>query len=205
MTGSNNPLSDDCRSPRRDIRDSLASVRSANSSRVDLLDSLVGNDHIDTFASSGGLFRYLGDEPSFVANRARDDAQGWLQGARGEVHPRGASGRLESHCATAPQDFRASTPPDGQQEQGGATSRRSAEAAGLLLAPALDAAATAGERARARPFYPAKSIPGSRLVSVRTRSLYSCNRRGICMYGDTVAAAAIYFMDHTWYILSVEI
>lgn len=171
MTGPNNPLSD---YPRRDLRGSVAGARSANTSRVDLLPTpSVGNDNDTSTSSTGGLFSYLGDEPSFVAGRARDDAQGSRQDAHGEAHPRGAGGRLENRRATAPHDFRASTtrktapPPDAQQEQGTTTSRRSAdEAAELLLAPALDAAATAGERARASPFCPAAYIIDLRLVSV---------------------------------------
>lgn len=156
MAGSNNPLSG---YPRSDIRDPLAGARSANSSRVDLLPTPSADNDSDTSTcSTGGLFSYLGNEASFVASRVRDDAQGSLHGACGEARPRGASVCLESHRATAPHDFRASTarkttpPPDVQQEKGTTTSsRRPAEAAELLLAPALDVAATAGERARAWP------------------------------------------------------
>ncbi|CAM9345133.1 unnamed protein product, partial [Laminaria digitata] len=156
MTGSNNPLSENCRNPRRDLRGPLAGARSANPSRVDLLGTPAArNDDNDTSASStstGGLFSYLRDEASFVANRARDDAQGTLHGAHGEAHSRGASGRLEVHRVTAPCELRASItrktapPPDAPQHQGATatTRRRSAEAAELLSAPALGATATAG-------------------------------------------------------------
>lgn len=201
MTGPNNPLSEH---PRCDLRGSLAGARSANTSRVDLLPTpSVGNDNDTSTSSTGGLFSYLGDEPSFVASRARDDAQGSLHGVHGEAHPRGAGGRLENRRATAPHDFRASTtrktapPPDAQQEkQGTTTSRRPAdEAAELFLAPALDAAATAGKRARASPFYLAADIIDVRLVSVSCalevcfeveRAGYTCNlyRRHCCSSGN---------------------
>lgn len=145
MTGSNNPLSEYCRHPRRDTRGSLPGTRSANPSRVDLLPTPAVRNDTST-PSTSGLFSYLGNEPSF---RARDDGQGELHGTGGEAHPRGASGgRLESHRVTA-RDFRASSapktalPPDPTPHQGTSTSvRRSAE---LLGAPALGVAA--GERA----------------------------------------------------------
>lgn len=189
MAGSNNPLSE---YPRSDLRSLLAGARSANSNRMDLLPTpSAGNDN-DTSTSSTGLFSNLGDEASFVASRARDDAQGSVHGVRGEAYRRGASVCLESHRATAPRHFRASTtrkttpPPDAQQQQGTTTSRRSAEAAELLLAPALDVATTAGERARACALSSC-SHPWFTLgvCIMRTGNLMSYNERGVHVQRET--------------------
>lgn len=218
MTGPNNPLSENCRNPRRDLRGPLAGARSANPSRVDLLGTPAArNDDNDTSASStstGGLFSYPRDEASFVANRARDDAQGTLHDAHGEAHSRGASGRLEVHHVTAPCDLRASTtrktapPPDAPQQQGAtATTSRSAEAAELLSAPALGATATAGEGTRAWPFYPA-AVLGSCLVYVFC-ALEVCAGITSGVYGTCTAVrrhcccSCNLFHDHIFFLLKL--
>lgn len=147
MAGSNNPLSEYCRNPRRDIRGSLPGSRSANPSRVDLLPTPAVRNDTSTPSTAIGLFSYLGNEPSL---RARDTGQGALHGTGGEARLRGASdGRLESHRVTA-RDFRAPSarqtapPPDPTPHQGSTSTsvRRSAE---LPVTPALGVAA--GERA----------------------------------------------------------